>query len=74
MSNDPSPTYSDYLHADDVLAFMVRNLIERFQIDGLQMDPKEAKKHFENRAALCAVRILLLDEAERVGLPTRLPD
>jgi hypothetical protein len=69
MSDDHSPTASDFLRADDVVAFMLRNFAIRYQTDGEMMDERTARAHFKNREALCRVRALLVAEAERIGLP-----
>lgn len=69
MSADPSPTAADFLHADDVVAFIARTFAIRYKTDGTIMDERTAREHFKSREALCRVRKLLVDEAERIGLP-----
>lgn len=71
MSDDPSPTAADFLRADDVVAFMVRNFEIRFKTRGDDMTRDEAHMHFKNREALCRVRKILVDEAERLAQPPK---
>ncbi len=55
----------DFLNADQVCDYLLKNRAIQFQAQGAEMDRESAVRHFKEREALCLVKKLLLDEVER---------
>lgn len=55
----------DFLNAEEICGYLLRNLEIQFQATGETMDRETAKRHFDARRSLIITKQLLLDEGER---------
>lgn len=68
MSTMSEPSYglNDFLNAELICDYILKNKAIQFQINGLEMRFIEARQHFNEREAIIIMKKLLLDEAERI--------
>lgn len=64
--NDPVYTSADYLKAELILDHLGQQLAIEFQLHGEEFDRETMQLHTRKRAAINAVREMLLDECERI--------
>ncbi len=65
--SDPTYQPSDFLKADDICMYLLKNLEIHFQTEADQMDRPSAVAHFKKREALLSVRNMLVSEGERLN-------